>query len=63
MRVLLCQERDPVEGYAWFALAAVNGHGPSVAAMAPVAAGITKDQLAEAQRRAVAMAAELANQK
>jgi len=48
--------RDPVEAYSWFALAAAAGDKESVAAMNSLAPRLTAEQLSEAQQRARAMA-------
>ena len=49
-------DRDPVEAYSWFALAAAAGHKESAAAMNSLAPRLTAQQLSEAQQRALAMA-------
>ncbi len=48
--------RDPVEAYSWFALAAAAGDKQSVAAMNSLAPRLTAQQLSEAKQRALAMA-------
>ncbi|MFI5088940.1 MAG: AMIN domain-containing protein [Terriglobales bacterium] len=48
--------RDPVEAYSWFALAAAAGDKESAAAMNSLAPRLTAQQLLEAQQRALAMA-------
>jgi len=48
--------RDPVEAYSWFALAAAAGDKESAAAMNSLAPRLTAQQLSEAQQRALAMA-------
>jgi len=48
--------RDPVEAYSWFSLAAAAGDKESVAAMNSLAPHLTAQQLSEAQQRALAMA-------
>jgi uncharacterized protein len=48
--------RDPVEAYSWFALAAAAGDRESAAAMNSLAPRLTAQQLSEAQQRALAMA-------
>ena len=40
------------EGYAWFAIAGANGDEDSKVMLVAVKAGLTPDQLAEAQKRA-----------
>jgi len=49
-------DRDPVEAYSWFALAAAAGDKESAAAMNSLAPRLTAEQLSEAQQRALAMA-------
>lgn len=52
----LYQDRDPVEAYSWFALAAATGDKESAAAMNSLAPRLTAQQLSEAQQRALAWA-------
>jgi len=52
----LYQDRDPVEAYSWFSLAAAGGDQPGAAAMSALVSRLTPEQLSEAKRRAAAIA-------
>ncbi len=52
----LYQDRDPVEAYSWFALAAAAGSKDGRSGMNMLAPRMTAAQLAEAQQRAVTKA-------
>ncbi len=51
---------DPVLAYAWFALAASNGHERGLKAINTIAPKMTISQIAAAQQRAYALAAQVA---
>lgn len=53
----LYRDRDPLAAYAWFALAAANGHKEGIGAMHALEARMTPAQLAQAQQRALSLAA------
>ncbi len=55
------QNRDPIEAYSWFALAASNGHQQGIIAMNSLAPHMTAAQLREAQTRALNKAAHASN--